>query len=118
MMKVNPKYALAYRERLCRRLLVPGGDEAMSKQEANCTLVRAMKDLNYKQREVVKLRYGLGDGHTYTLEEVGHIFKITRERVRQIEAKALVTLYRIIKKTRLSSHPANRRRRNEQPQTS
>jgi RNA polymerase primary sigma factor len=35
------------------------------------------------------LRYGLGDGYSYTLEEVGHIFKVTRERIRQIEAKAV-----------------------------
>jgi hypothetical protein len=41
------------------------------------------------EREIVKLRYGLGDGYSYTLEEVGHIFKVTRERVRQIEAKAV-----------------------------
>ena len=37
----------------------------------------------------LRLRYGLGDGYTYTLEEVGRIFKVTRERVRQIEAKAV-----------------------------
>ena len=39
--------------------------------------------------EIIKLRYGLGDGYSYTLEEVGHIFKVTRERIRQIEAKAV-----------------------------
>jgi RNA polymerase primary sigma factor len=45
--------------------------------------------LTYREREIVRLRYGLGDGYTYTLEEVGRIFKVTRERVRQIEAKAV-----------------------------
>ncbi len=45
--------------------------------------------LTYREREIIKLRYGLGDGYTYTLEEVGKIFKVTRERVRQIEAKAV-----------------------------
>ena len=45
--------------------------------------------LTYREREIIKLRYGLGDGFTYTLEEVGKIFKVTRERVRQIEAKAI-----------------------------
>ena len=45
--------------------------------------------LTYREREIIKLRYGLGDGYTYTLEEVGKIFKVTRERVRQIEAKAI-----------------------------
>ena len=45
--------------------------------------------MTYREREIVRLRYGLGDGYTYTLEEVGRIFKVTRERVRQIEAKAV-----------------------------
>ncbi|MBR5160990.1 MAG: RNA polymerase subunit sigma-70, partial [Thermoguttaceae bacterium] len=40
-------------------------------------------------REIIKLRYGLGDGYSYTLEEVGQIFRVTRERIRQIEAKAV-----------------------------
>ncbi len=48
-----------------------------------------LKTLTYREREIVRLRYGLGDGYTYTLEEVGRIFKVTRERVRQIEAKAV-----------------------------
>ena len=45
--------------------------------------------LNYREREIIRLRYGLADGYTYTLEEVGQIFSVTRERVRQIEAKAV-----------------------------
>ncbi len=48
-----------------------------------------LKTLTYREREIIKLRYGIGDGYTYTLEEVGRIFKVTRERVRQVEAKAL-----------------------------
>jgi RNA polymerase primary sigma factor len=48
-----------------------------------------LKTLTYREREIIRLRYGLGDGYTYTLEEVGRIFKVTRERVRQIEAKAV-----------------------------
>jgi RNA polymerase primary sigma factor len=48
-----------------------------------------LKTLTYREREIIKLRYGLGDGYSYTLEEVGRIFKVTRERVRQIEAKAV-----------------------------
>ncbi|MCH7725666.1 MAG: sigma-70 family RNA polymerase sigma factor [Planctomycetes bacterium] len=49
----------------------------------------AMEILNYREREILKLRYGLADGYTYTLEEVGKIFSVTRERVRQIESKAV-----------------------------
>jgi RNA polymerase primary sigma factor len=48
-----------------------------------------LKTLTYREREIIRLRYGLGDGYSYTLEEVGRIFKVTRERVRQIEAKAV-----------------------------
>jgi RNA polymerase primary sigma factor len=49
----------------------------------------AMQTLNYREREIIKLRYGLADGYAYTLEEVGKIFCVTRERVRQIETKAV-----------------------------
>jgi RNA polymerase primary sigma factor len=49
----------------------------------------AMQTLNYREREIIKLRYGLADGYAYTLEEVGKIFSVTRERVRQIETKAV-----------------------------
>ncbi|TWU16785.1 RNA polymerase sigma factor RpoD/SigA [Allorhodopirellula heiligendammensis] len=49
----------------------------------------AMETLNYREREILRLRYGLADGYTYTLEEVGRIFQVTRERVRQIESKAV-----------------------------
>jgi RNA polymerase primary sigma factor len=48
-----------------------------------------MHDLSYREREIIRLRYGLTDGYTYTLEEVGKIFSVTRERVRQIESKAV-----------------------------
>ena len=48
-----------------------------------------LKTLTYREREIIRLRYGLADGYSYTLEEVGRIFKVTRERVRQIEAKAV-----------------------------
>jgi len=48
--------------------------------------------LTYREREIMKLRYGIGDGTYYTLEEVGRIFKVTRERVRQIESKAMKKL--------------------------
>ncbi|MEM6798973.1 MAG: sigma-70 family RNA polymerase sigma factor, partial [Planctomycetota bacterium] len=43
-----------------------------------------LKTLTYREREIIRLRYGLADGYSYTLEEVGRIFKVTRERVRQI----------------------------------
>ena len=48
-----------------------------------------LNDLKDREREVIILRFGLRDGHPRTLEEVGKIFNVTRERIRQIEAKAL-----------------------------
>ncbi|MEL7267720.1 MAG: sigma-70 family RNA polymerase sigma factor, partial [Planctomycetota bacterium] len=51
-----------------------------------------LKTLTFREREIIRLRYGLVDGYSYTLEEVGRIFKVTRERVRQIEAKAVQKL--------------------------
>jgi RNA polymerase primary sigma factor len=60
-----------------------------------------LKTLTYREREIIKLRYGLGDGYTYTLEEVGRIFKVTRERVRQIEAKAVKKLQHPVRSRQL-----------------
>ena len=51
-----------------------------------------LQTLTFREREIIRLRYGLVDGYSYTLEEVGRIFKVTRERVRQIEAKAVAKL--------------------------
>ncbi|MDO5308267.1 MAG: sigma-70 family RNA polymerase sigma factor [Planctomycetia bacterium] len=52
-------------------------------------LDEALEALSFREREIIRLRFGLADGYAYTLEEVGQIFKVTRERVRQIEAKAV-----------------------------
>ena len=53
------------------------------------TVRRSLETLTFREREIVKLRFGIGDGWRYTLEQIGRIFKIQRERVRQVEAKAL-----------------------------
>ncbi len=55
-------------------------------------LEKVLETLSEREREVLKLRFGLEDGYSRTLEEVGHIFEVTRERIRQIEAKALKKL--------------------------
>ncbi len=55
-------------------------------------IARALDGLSYREREIIRLRFGLADGYSYTLEEVGTIFDVTRERVRQIEAKAVEKL--------------------------
>jgi RNA polymerase primary sigma factor len=48
-----------------------------------------LQTLDYREREILRLRYGLADGYTYTLQEIGRIFSVTRERVRQIESEAI-----------------------------
>lgn len=66
-----------------------------------------LKTLTYREREIVRLRYGLADGYCYTLEEVGRIFKVTRERVRQIEAKAVAKLQHPVRSAELSEYVAD-----------
>jgi len=58
--------------------------------------------LSTREEEVIRLRYGIGDGYQRTLEEVGSVFNVTRERVRQIEAKALKKLRHPSRKKKLS----------------
>ncbi|MAT14360.1 MAG: RNA polymerase subunit sigma-70 [Planctomyces sp.] len=66
-------------------------DSAM-RQMLRDKIEHVLKSLTYREREIIRLRYGLGDGYSYTLEETGRIFKVTRERIRQIESKALKKL--------------------------
>ena len=63
----------------------------------------AMEELNYREREILRMRFGLADGYSYTLEEVGKVFSVTRERVRQIESKAVRKLQQPYRARRLAS---------------
>jgi len=58
----------------------------------------ALKKLTYREREIIKLRYGLSDGQVYLLRDVGRIFRVSHESVRQIETRAIRKLQRRIKK--------------------
>lgn len=75
----------------------------MNQEMLKRCLADALGGLTYREREIIRLRYGLADGYSYTLEEVGKIFSVTRERVRQIEAKAVRKLQHPIRARRLSS---------------
>jgi len=61
-----------------------------------------LKILTYREREIIKLRFGIGDGYTYTLEEIGRIFKVSRERVRLVEIKALHKLRHPVRAQKLA----------------
>jgi RNA polymerase primary sigma factor len=63
--------------------------ESATHQMLRRKIEHVLRSLTYREREIIKLRYGLGDGYSYTLEETGRIFNVTRERIRQIESKAL-----------------------------
>jgi RNA polymerase primary sigma factor len=83
-------------------------DESANKPSESATsdmlrqrIEQVLKTLTYREREIIKLRYGIGDGYTYTLEEVGRIFKVTRERVRQVEAKAIRKLQHPVRSRKL-----------------
>ncbi len=64
----------------------------LNRQALRSSIGRALEGLTYREREIIRMRFGLADGCAYTLEEVGTIFQVTRERVRQIEAKAVEKL--------------------------
>src|SRR5208282_3686936 len=53
------------------------------------SIADVLQTLDYREREILRLRYGLADGYAYTLQEIGRIFSVTRERVRQIESEAI-----------------------------
>ena len=73
---------------------IPDDDAPAPQDSASYTLLKeeiaeVLHTLTPREEAVLRLRFGLDDGHTRTLEEVGEVFQITRERIRQIEAKAL-----------------------------
>lgn len=77
---------------------IPDSDTPSPEEEAYKSLLKeeiesALRALSEREALVIKLRYGLYDGKTYTLEEIGQRLEITRERIRQIEKKALRRLF-------------------------
>ncbi len=81
---------------------LPKPHKAASNEMLREKIESLLKTLTYREREIIRLRYGLGDGYTYTLEEVGRIFKVTRERVRQIESKAVSKLQHPVRSQQLA----------------
>ena len=80
---------------------VPAPSEAAAFSMLKEQLVEVLATLTEREQKVLKLRFGLEDGHPRTLEEVGKEFKVTRERIRQIEAKALRKLRNPVRSKRI-----------------
>ena len=78
--------------------------DAASNQVLREQLEKVLSTLSERERDVLKLRFGLVDGYNRTLEEVGQIFEVTRERIRQIEAKALKKLRHPARSKRLRDY--------------
>ena len=81
----------------------------MNQEMLKARIEEVLQGLDYREREILRLRYGLVDGYSYTLEEVGKIFSVTRERVRQIETKAVRALQHPIRARQLSGFLDDRR---------
>lgn len=88
---------------------VEQGDTELSERHFGHDLLRddmqgVLSTLSHREREVLRLRFGLVDGQSKTLEEVGVVFRVTRERIRQIEAKALRKLRSPARQMSLTQH--------------
>jgi len=83
---------------------LPGPADAASREMLKEQMREILASLNKREREVLEMRYGLKDGKYYTLEEVGRAFGVTRERVRQIEAKALRKLRHPLRSRKLRDY--------------
>jgi RNA polymerase primary sigma factor len=68
---------------------VPSPEEQVSRKLLREQLIKVLNTLGEKEKEILMYRYGLVDGTEYTLEQVGKMFNVTRERIRQIETKAI-----------------------------
>ena len=79
-------------------------DDAAFQRLLKETVTAVLHSLSPREREVLELRFGLHDGRSRTLEEVGKVFDVTRERIRQIEAKALRKLRHPMRATRLRDY--------------
>lgn len=68
-------------------------DAEMALKELRQQIDAALDSLSYRERGILEMRYGLQDGHAYTLAEAGYVFKLTRERIRQLQARSLKKLH-------------------------
>ena len=72
--------------------LDPDAAQGAIRQALRAQIQRMLGELSWREREIIKLRFGLDDGEPYTLQEVADVFQVSRERIRQIESRALAKL--------------------------
>jgi RNA polymerase sigma factor (sigma-70 family) len=99
--KVEISHLLEYKGRQ-ERLCLPSPSKVAEQEETKSAINSVLPCLNYREREIIKLRYGIGDGFCYTLEECSRIFKVGRERVRQVESKAIRKLNRKMERMKIN----------------
>lgn len=68
---------------------LPDLDKALHQEELKLLFAELLADLRPKEQKILEMRFGLLDGHPYTLGETAKMYGVTRERIRQVEAKAL-----------------------------
>jgi RNA polymerase primary sigma factor len=79
-------------------------DSAAERERLKAEIELALSELNEREQQVMRLRFGLDDGQVRTLEEVGREFGVTRERIRQIESKTLAKLRHPTRRQRLQDY--------------
>ena len=89
LITVEPQQLLTYAREEAARLEAVDPTKSAEISELRESLARALKHLSYREREIIKLRFGIDYDQAFTLQECAHIFKMTRERARQIQRKAI-----------------------------
>ncbi len=82
----------------------PGTDDLLLQESLSHEIQRSLSTLTEKEREIINMFYGIGYPHNYTLEEIGAMFDLTRERVRQIKEKAIRRLKHSSRSTLLKTY--------------
>jgi len=82
----------------------PGTDNLLLQESLSHEIQRSLSTLTEKEREIINMFYGIGYPHNYTLEEIGAMFDLTRERVRQIKEKAIRRLKHSSRSTLLKTY--------------
>ena len=94
-MKPSPPFGDQDKSNLCYFIedeSVDSPADAATRTMLHDAVSEVLGELSEREQEIVRLRFGLDGGRAKTLEEVGHEFGVTRERIRQIEAKTLAKL--------------------------